>query len=175
LFSLITWTSVGLMGAAAAVTGQNLGAGKPDRAVRAVHVAASIGLGVAAVVGTLFVAIPHRLLALFGMNDPAVVQIGVQLLGFLSVSGLFITVALTYTGGLQGSGDTRSPFYISLVSQIGVPLGYCAVVQALRGLQPTDIWLAIILGHATRCGLSVFKFRQGKWRSIEVDIAPARS
>ena len=31
LFSLVTWTSVGLMGAAAAVAGQNLGAGNPDR------------------------------------------------------------------------------------------------------------------------------------------------
>src|SRR5678815_2537701 len=37
LFSLITWTSVGLMGAAAAVAGQNLGAGKPERADAAVH------------------------------------------------------------------------------------------------------------------------------------------
>ena len=51
LFSLITWTSVGLMGAAAAVAGQNLGAGNPDRAVRAVHIAARIGLGVAACAG----------------------------------------------------------------------------------------------------------------------------
>ena len=42
LFSLITWTSVGLMGAAAAVAGQNLGAGQPDRADEAVHVAARI-------------------------------------------------------------------------------------------------------------------------------------
>ena len=44
LFSLITWTSIGLMGAAAAVAGQNLGAGQPDRATRAVHVAARIGV-----------------------------------------------------------------------------------------------------------------------------------
>ena len=42
LFSLITWTSIGLMGAAAAVAGQNLGAGNPDRAEAAVHVAARI-------------------------------------------------------------------------------------------------------------------------------------
>ena len=35
LFSLITWTAVGLMGAAAAVAGQNLGAGNPDRAAAA--------------------------------------------------------------------------------------------------------------------------------------------
>src|SRR5829696_359842 len=44
LFSLITWTSVGLMGAAAAVAGQNLGAGNPDRAAKAVHIAAHYGL-----------------------------------------------------------------------------------------------------------------------------------
>ena len=174
LFSLVTWTSVGLMGAAAAVAGQNLGAGRPDRAVRGVHIAAGIGLAIAAVVGALFLAIPGRLLALFGMDDPVVVGVGTQLLAFLSVSGLFITVALTYTGGLQGTGDTRSPLYISIVSQIGVPLGLCAILQATRGLQPADIWLAILLGHATRCLLSVLRFRQGKWRAIQIDIDPAR-
>ncbi len=55
------------------------------------------------------------------MDEPAVVEIGVQLLRVLSVSGLFIAVALTYTGGLQGTGDTKSPLYISIVSQIIVP------------------------------------------------------
>ncbi|HEX9283821.1 MAG TPA: MATE family efflux transporter [Gemmatimonadales bacterium] len=174
LFSLVTWTSVGLMGAAAAVAGQNLGAGRPERSMRGVHVAAGIGLGVAAVVGVLFVTIPGPLLALFGMDDPVVVGLGRQLLAFLSISGLFVTVALTYTGGLQGTGDTRSPLYISIVSQIAVPLGLCAGLQATRGLHPADIWTAILLGHATRCALSVLRFRQGKWRAIRVDVAPAR-
>jgi putative MATE family efflux protein len=175
LFSLITWTSVGLMGATAAVAGQNLGAKRPDRTIRAVHVAARFGLGVAVIVGTLFLTIPRVLLGVFGMDDPVVVGLGVQLLGFLSVSGLFITVALTYTGGLQGTGDTRSPFYISIVSQIVVPLGMCAVIDATRGLVPTDIWLAILLGHATRCALSVLRFRQGRWRHIAVEIGGART
>jgi putative MATE family efflux protein len=174
LFSFITWTSVGLMGATAAVAGQNLGAGRPDRTIRAVHVAARFGLIVAIALGALFLAIPRALLAIFGMDDPAVVDLGVQLLGFLSVSGLFITTALTYTGGLQGTGDTRSPFYISVVSQIVVPLGLCAVMDAVRGLRPADIWLAILLGHATRAALSVARFRQGRWRHIAVDIEPGR-
>ncbi len=108
------------------------------------------------------------------MEDPLVVNIGVQLLGYLSISGLFVTVALAYTGALQGTGDTKSPLYISIVSQIVVPLGMCAVIQAIWGLQPADIWLAIVLGHATRCILSVGRFRQEKWRHIEVDIEPAR-
>ena len=82
-------------------------------------------------------------------NEPQVVEIGVLLLRVLSVSGLFIAVALTYTGGLQGTGDTRSPLYISIVSQIVIPLGLCTVFQATRGLQPDDIWLAIVLGQGT--------------------------
>ncbi|MFQ5551403.1 MAG: MATE family efflux transporter, partial [Gemmatimonadales bacterium] len=161
LFSLITWTSVGLMGATAAVSGQNLGAGKPERTVAAVAVASRIGGGIAAVVGLLFVTVPRILLGFFGMDDPAVVDLGVQLLGFLSISGFFITVALAHTGGLQGTGDTKGPFYISIISQIVVPLGLCTVLQATKGLQPTDIWLAILLGHITRSALSIGRFRQG--------------
>jgi putative MATE family efflux protein len=175
LFSLVTWTSVGLMGATAAVAGQNLGAGRPDRTIRGVQVASWFGLGIAAVVGLSFLLIPRFLLGLFGMQEPVVVGLGVQLLAFLSLSGFFISVALAYTGGLQGTGDTKSPFYISLVSQIAVPLGLCAALQAGGRLEPAGIWLAILLGHATRCWLSVARFRQGKWRQIDVGIAPARS
>jgi Na+-driven multidrug efflux pump len=163
------------MGATAAVAGQNLGAGKPERTVRAVKAASRIGLGLAAFVGILFLTIPQHLLGLFGMEEPAVVEIGVQLLAFLSASGMFVTVALTYTGGLQGTGDTKSPLYISLVSQIAVPLGLLAVLDAVRGLNPADVWFAILLGHMTRCFLSVARFRQEKWRQIQIDIEPART
>jgi putative MATE family efflux protein len=169
LFSLITWTAVGLMGAAAAVAGQNLGAGQPDRADAAVHVAARFGFAGAAFVGIFFLFFPRQLLAIFGMHDQAVVEIGVQLLRVLSVSGLLIAVALTYTGGLQGTGDTRGPLYISIISQLIVPLGTCFVIKETGTLDPIDIWLAILAGHATRCVLSVIRFRQGKWRAIKVE------
>jgi putative MATE family efflux protein len=174
LFSLITWTSTGLLGAAATIAGQNLGAGNPDRAAEGVRVAAQIGLAAAAIVGAAFVLIPQYLLAAFGMTDPLVLSIGRQLLAYLSVSGLFITVALSYTGGLQGTGDTRSPLYISVISQIVIPLGLCTVIEMTRELMPGDIWMAIVIGHFTRCALSVMRFRQQKWRNIAVDIEPAR-
>ena len=170
LFSLITWTSVGLMGATAAVVGQNLGAKQPERAVAAVHRAARIGLSAAAVLAVLFLTIPQVLLGAFGMTDPATATIAVGLLQYLSISGFFITAALTYTGGLQGAADTKSPFYISVLSQIILPLGLLAVLGTFRTLQPTDIWRAILLGHATRCGLSIVRFRQGRWRNIAVDL-----
>ncbi len=169
LFSFITWTSVGLMGAAAAVAGQNLGAGSADRASDAVHAAARIGLGGAALIGAVFLLAPRQLLAVFGMHEPGVVEIGVGLLRVLSLSGLFIAVALTYTGGLQGTGDTKSPLYISIISQVAVPLGICFIVQRVGHLDPMDIWLAILAGHVTRCALSVTRFNQGRWRSIAID------
>lgn len=168
LFSMITWTSVGLMGAAATIAGQNLGAGHPERAMQGVHAASRIGLGVAAIVGLLFVAIPQTLLGAFGATEAAVATLGAQLLQYLAVSGFFITLALTYTGGLQGTGDTRSPLFITLASQVAVPIGMCTIIQASRPLQAGDIWLAIVLGHFTRCVLTVVRFRQGKWRNIVV-------
>jgi putative MATE family efflux protein len=171
LFSFITWTSVGLMGAAAAIAGQNLGAGRPDRSVRAVQVAARFGLMIAGTIGVIFLVFSSQLLALFGLHDPIVVRLGQQLLRYLSVSGLFITIALTYTGGLQGTGDTRSPLFITLVAQIVVPLGLCFWLQGSGRLDATGIWLAIVIGHFTRGVLSAARFHQGKWKHIAVDLA----
>ena len=172
LFSLITWTSFGLMSAASTIAGQNLGAGKPERAARGVTLASRIGLVVAAVVGAAFLLIPDVLLGVFGMTEPLVTSIGTQLLRYLCVSGFLVTIALSYTGGLQGTGDTRGPLYISIVSQIVVPIGMCFLLQATRGLQASDIWLAIVLGHFTRAALSVLRFRQGRWRHIAVELQP---
>jgi Na+-driven multidrug efflux pump len=102
-----------------------------------------------------------------------VAALGRQLLAFLAVSGLFVTVALTYTGGLQGTGDTKGPLYISLASQVIVPVGFCAALQATRGLSASDIWLAIVIGHFTRATLSVARFRSGRWREVAIAGAPA--
>ncbi len=175
LFSFITWTSVGIMGATAAVAGQNLGAGKPDRTVQAVRTAAGFGLTVAAVIGAAFLLIPGLLLSAFGMTDPTVRELSVQLMRYLAVSGLFITVALAYTGGLQGTGDTKSPMYISFVSQLFIPLGLCFLIRTFSTLDPGDIWLAIVLGHVTRATLSVSVFRRERWRNIQVAVRSAEA
>ncbi|MGI8672072.1 MAG: MATE family efflux transporter [Luteitalea sp.] len=169
LFSLITFTSVGVMGATAAVVGQNLGAHQPERAWQAVRVSSSLAFAVAVGIGLLFMLIPDLLLAIFGMDEPQTVVIARSLLRHLAVSGLFVTVALAYTGALQGSGDTRSPLYISVISQLLVPLGLCMIFQRVGVFESVDIWRAIVAGHVTRCVLSYLRFSQGKWQRIVVD------
>jgi putative MATE family efflux protein len=175
LFSLVTWTSVGLMGAASVVAGQNLGAHQPERAREAVHTAARFGMFGAAFIGFFFFFFPAQLLGFFGMKDATALGIGTQLLRILSFSGVFVSVALTYTGGLQGTGDTKSPLFISIISQVIVPLGICFVLKQTIGLEPWHIWTAILAGHATRCGLSLWRFQTGKWRGIKVDIETTAS
>ncbi len=170
LFSLITWTAMGLLGASATVAGQNLGAGHPERAVEGVAAAARMAVIGALSIGVFFLLIPQTLLGIFGVSDEAVLRIGAQLLRVMSVSGIFIALALTYTGGLQGTGDTKSPLYISIISQVLVPLGIAYSLRAAGQLTPLGIWIAILCGHATRAGLSAVRFRQGKWRHIHVDI-----
>ncbi|HMS02821.1 MAG TPA: MATE family efflux transporter, partial [Gemmatimonadaceae bacterium] len=152
----------------AAVAGQNLGAGQPERAEAAVHLGARIAAGGAAAIGVLYALVPGALLGAFGMEEPTVLALGAQLLRVLAISGVFIAVALAYTGGLQGTGDTRGPLYISLVSQLVLPLSVCFVLQQTVGLEPLHIWLAILAGHVTRSVLSAWRFRQGHWRRIRV-------
>jgi Na+-driven multidrug efflux pump len=81
-----------------------------------------------------------------------------------------IAVAFTCTGSLQGTGDTKGPRYVSIMSQIVVPVGACFVIKQTSTLDPIDIWLAILAGHTTRCLLSILRFRQGKSRNSAVDI-----
>lgn len=175
LFSFITWTSVGLMGASSTVAGQNLGAGHPDRAAQAALAASKLGIGVAAFFGTLYLVMPRTLLGVFGMTSGLSSDIAVELLRYLALSGFFITVALSYTGGLQGTGDTRSPLVISIISQIIVPLGICTVVQTFWTLEAHHIWTAVVCGHFTRAVLSVMRFQQGKWRAIKVELGSAKA
>lgn len=170
LFAFVTWTAAGMLGAAATLAGQNLGAGRPDRVERAVQLTARFSAGGAAVAGMVFFFFPETLLRLFGLGDPTVLALGTALLRILSLSGIFVSAALVYTGGLQGTGDTRGPLHISIVSQVIVPLGICSLLQASAALEPSDIWLAILAGHATRALLSMGRFHQGRWKGMVLTL-----
>ena len=162
------------MGASATIAGQNLGAGNPERAVEGVQVASRIGLGVAVVIGAMFVLIPGLLLAIFGMTDPLV------LVARTAAAAVPERLRAVHHRGAQlhrrAAGHRRH-------AQPALHFDHLAgdhparpvhdLPGALRA-EPGHIWMAIVLGHATRASLSVVRFRQGKWRSIAVDIEPAR-
>jgi Na+-driven multidrug efflux pump len=65
--------------------------------------------------------------------------------------------------------------YISIVSQVIIPLGMCFVIRTFFTLDPIDIWLAIVIGHFTRATLSVSVFKRERWRDIRVAVGSVQA
>lgn len=170
VFVLINLISISLMTAAATVAGQSLGAGKPERVVRTPLTAFLVALAVNIPLALLFAFAPRTVLGLFGLQDPQVLRLGAELLRYLSVASVFLTAAYIYIGALQGTGDTKSGLVITLISQVAVPLGLCALLDHTSGLTASGIWLAVAVGHFVRCGLAVYRFYQGRWQDIRIDV-----
>ena len=153
LFSLITWTSVGLMGASATIAGQNLGAGHPERAMQGVNAASRIGLGVAAVVGVLFIAFPQPLLWVF---DAATGDVGVHRASNCCAISPFPDSSSRSRSSIPAACRARATRAARCSSpwprRWSSPSASASSSPPLRQLEPTDIWLAIVLGHFARCG-----------------------
>ena len=152
LFSLITWTSVGLMGAAAAVAGQNLGAGQPERAMRGVAIAARLGVGVAAIVGALFLLIPEHAARDLRSRRSDRRRARPQLLRYLAVSGLLHHRGADATPADCKARATRAVPSTSRWSHRCSCRSACAGRSRASGrLDAAGVWSAIVLGHFTRC------------------------
>ena len=175
LFSFVTWASLGLRGASAALVGQNVGAGKSERGKAGVRVAAAMGMVWACAWGAAVWLHPGLFLSIFNLRDPHVVAFGTSLLRYLSFSGIFLAAGLAFTGGLIGAGETQKPMWIAIVTQIFVLLGICQAYSAL-GLLTTDaIWQAILISHFSRYALTHLVFRRARWKPILIDMGRSRS
>ncbi|MDZ4859176.1 MAG: MATE family efflux transporter [Candidatus Hydrogenedentes bacterium] len=165
LFSFVTWAALGLRGSASALMGQNIGAGKAERGRRGVHVAAIMGGAWAIVWGVAVWLWPIQFLGVFYPAQNAhslVLEFGQSLLKYLSISGLFLAVALVLTGGLMGAGDTKKPMYIAILTQIIILLSICEIYYRLDMLTTNAIWSAILISHVSRYVLTHIVFHNAR-------------
>lgn len=171
LFSLVTWTGLGLRSAASALMGQNIGAGNTARGKAAVAMAAKLGVLWAVVVGVLFWCFPGWLLGLFGATDEPILGYGRSLLHFLAFSGLALVAAQALTGGIQGAGQTVMPMVIAMITQIGVLLSICVFFAARGELTANRVWGAILASHLARMALTYALFRSSRWAHTKVELS----
>lgn len=92
---------------------------------RAVQATLLIAMSYAALAGTAFVLLPHRLASLY-TTDVQVVGLAVPLFYICAVLVPFDALFVIHAASFTGLGDTRTPLYVSLVCNwaIGMPMGY---------------------------------------------------
>jgi putative MATE family efflux protein len=162
-FRIESWLymiGVGFGAAAAAVVGQNLGAGRVDRAERAGWTMLAAATAPALVAATLSFAVPGLLVGLF-TRDPAVVAEGTRYLRIVAVSQLVVCAEVVLEGALGGAGATVAPMLASVSLTLSrIPLSVWAGTRfGIEGL-----WWVISATAAARGVAMMALWRWGRWK-----------
>jgi putative MATE family efflux protein len=165
LFALLP--SWGMSNAAATMVGQALGAGKPERAERAVWRAGFYNTCFLGIIGLLFVVFAGPIIRLF-TSDPLVQPYGIDCLRFVASGFLFYAYGMVITQSFNGAGDTFTPTIINLFVfwLWEIPLAYALAI--FFGLGPRGVFLAITIAFSTLAVVSALVFRRGRWKTRKV-------
>jgi putative MATE family efflux protein len=165
IFALLP--SWGLSNAAATLVGQNLGAGKPDRAEQAVWRAGFYNLVFLGVIGTGFVLFAERIISAF-THDPQVVPFGVACLRTVSLGFLFYAYGMVMGQAFNGAGAVWTPTFINLFCfwLWQLPLAYALAHTFKHG--PRGVFAAITIAWSTYAVVSALLFKRGRWKLKKV-------
>jgi putative MATE family efflux protein len=166
-FRVESWmymVGVGFGAAAAAIVGQNLGAGQPDRAARAGWITVGYGTMVSLIAVVIELTIPGRLASVF-TSDPSVILETAHYLRIAALAQLFTAAEIVLEGALGGAGDTLPPMIMSTsISALRIPLAAWAATH----WGTTGIWSVISVTAAGRgIGMAAL-WRFGRWRNRSV-------
>ncbi|MFQ5681481.1 MAG: MATE family efflux transporter [Candidatus Omnitrophota bacterium] len=158
-----------LGGAAAALMGQNLGAGNILRAKKSVWTATIIDVLIMFVVGFVFYNFSENIISLFS-RDPRVLAIGAQSIRIVAFFYVFIAFGVVLNRALGGAGDTVVPMLITFVSLWAylVPAAYFVVHHTQWGLN--GIWWAIATSYALNGLLTLVWFEVGRWKKSRTEL-----
>ncbi|MFQ5742749.1 MAG: MATE family efflux transporter [Acidobacteriota bacterium] len=153
----------GMSNAVATLVGQNLGAGRPERAERSVWLTSAYNMAFLGVVGVIFLLFAPALVGLF-TADPAVIAAGVSCLRIVSYGYLFYAFGIVVVQAFNGAGDTATPMFINLFCfwLLQIPLAYGLAHPA--GLGPIGVFIAIPVAESVMAVVGGLVFRRGKWK-----------
>jgi putative MATE family efflux protein len=159
--------SMGFSNAAATLVGQNLGAGKPERAEKSVWTAAYINAAFLGLVGLLFVLFSHRIVGIF-TNEADVVLYAENCLHIVAYGFVFYAVGMVLETAFNGAGDTMTPTYLNLFIfwLFEIPLAY--ILAYHFGFGPNGVFWAITIAFSMLAVVSAILFKRGKWKQKKV-------
>jgi putative MATE family efflux protein len=157
----------GMSNAVATLVGQNLGAGKPDRAERSVWIVGLYNMAFLLGVMGVFLWGAEPLIAVFS-PDPAVQRLGAQCLRVVSYGYAFYAWGMVLVQAFNGAGDTLTPTWINLgcywLFQIPLAVGLALAL----GHGPLGVFLAITLAESLLAVVGLVVFRRGAWKMRSV-------
>jgi putative MATE family efflux protein len=163
VLDFVTIPGMGLSRVAPAFVGQNLGAEKPERAVRAMAFIARMALIISALALGLAALLAPWLMRLF-THEQETIASGAYILRVLAVGYLAMTLSYVFDAAQAGAGDTLSPMVINMIALwvVQVPLAF--VLARVAHLGAPGIWAALSLGWICQVTLMWLRFRQGRWK-----------
>jgi len=165
IFSILpAW---GMANAAATLVGQNLGAGKPDRAERSAWLTGLYNMVFLGCIAILFLMFGGSIIGLFS-RDPGVLAIGVECLRIISYGYLFYALGMVVVQAFNGAGDTTTPSLINFFCYwlLQIPLAYWLAVSSDLG--PRGVFWAIAIAEAMITVVGASLFRLGRWKTRQV-------
>lgn len=157
----------GIANAAATLTGQNLGARHPDRAEKSVWRSAFLALCFFVLVALVFFFFGEHLMRFFTSDEIAVKE-GKLCLHILAVGYIFFAYGMVLSQAFNGAGDTRTPTYINLFVfwALQIPMAY--LLSTYLGWGTRGVYIAIAVCESVLAVLSIFIFKKGKWKRVQV-------
>jgi len=159
--------SWGMSNAAATLVGQNLGAGKPERAETSVWRTGFYNMLFLGSVGLIFAAFAERIIGLF-TNDPAVVPIAVSGLRLLSYGNISYAYGMVVTAAFNGAGDTFTPTILNLICFWVVQIPVAWLLAFHTSLGPRGAFIAVLISDTLLALLGIVWFRRGAWKHTVV-------
>jgi putative MATE family efflux protein len=159
--------SWGMSNAAATLVGQNLGAGKPDRAEKSAWRTGFYNMLFLGFVGLVFIVFANQIIGVF-TSDPAVVPLAVSGLRLLSYGYLSYAYGMVMTAAFNGAGDTVTPTILNFICfwACQIPVAWLLAFHTSFG--PRGVFMAIPISDSLLAVLSILLFRRGTWKQMRV-------
>ncbi len=165
--SVATMPAWGIGNAAGVLTGQNLGAGEPERAEKTVWRAGTINMTYLVIVA-LFWQIAAEYVVKFFTTEPEVARYAVQYIHVVSMAYLLLGFTMVISRALNAAGNIMQVtlLYIVMFYVIQLPMAYLLGVRLHWEL--TGIFTAIVSSEIVLAVLFLMIFRNGKWKTIKI-------
>ncbi|WP_101294238.1 MATE family efflux transporter [Halegenticoccus soli] len=165
VFSVIFLPAIAVSQGVETMTGQNIGAGEPDRAAAANHFAAKAMFAILSAVGVVAFVAAEPVISVF-TSDPDVIGVGVDFLRYTALTFGGIGIMRAYTGGFRGAGRTLIAAAVSVLMLGVIRLPVAWVGAEVVGA--TGIWIAFAVSNVAGAVIAYRWFERGTWRGADV-------